>query len=174
MMTPPQRDACGALVRWLRDEWGLPDAYYDTGGNNDARIAPGSFNGTYSHRSVRSSADWHYDYWTQDDFAAMVHATTESTPTEGPNMTSFIYNGQLHTFRVNTVNELVQTWYDVKEGWQTWVLSPRVCSPYGDITYQLDYLGVEGRIDVFAQAEDGLRAGHAWFNPTTGWAWEVL
>lgn len=69
VFTPAARDACGALVRWLRDEWGFPGIYHD--GN---RLAAGDWHGFISHRSLQQS-EQHSDYWPAEDFAAMVGTT---------------------------------------------------------------------------------------------------
>ncbi len=66
IFTPAARDACGELVRWLRDEWGFPGDYHD-----GARLAPGTWRGFISHRSLQQS-EQHSDYWPAEDFAQMV------------------------------------------------------------------------------------------------------
>lgn len=66
IFTDAARNACGGLVRWLRDEWGFPADYYD-----GPRIQPGSHRGFQSHRSVQQT-NGHSDFWPAEDFYAMV------------------------------------------------------------------------------------------------------
>lgn len=72
MFTDDQLRATGDLVLWLSSEWGIVLDYYDTDGNNDARVWDHS--GFLSHRACQSSADWHYDYWSREDWNAMISA----------------------------------------------------------------------------------------------------
>jgi N-acetylmuramoyl-L-alanine amidase len=81
MFTPSQLDACGALVRWVADQ-GIPLHYYDTGGDNDLRVW--EHDGFLSHRACQSSADWHYDYWEQADWDAMIGGPVPLPPAHIP------------------------------------------------------------------------------------------
>lgn len=78
IFTPEALTACGALVRWLGTEWGIPLAYYD---DPSQRVA--DWAGFISHRAVVSDADHHFDYWPADDFAAMTAIPEEDDMGKG-------------------------------------------------------------------------------------------
>lgn len=71
IFTGPQLNACGALVRWLAGR--VPLRFYD-----GARIS--EWAGFITHRSIIQSGDWHYNYWTAEQFAAMVGAAPAPAP----------------------------------------------------------------------------------------------
>jgi N-acetylmuramoyl-L-alanine amidase len=93
-LTAYQIDEGGKLNEWLAAEWGLPLAFYDTWGDNGARVPPGSGAPYITHRSWQQSAP-HSDYITYDDWNAMV----APAPSVGglfvtltPEQEAFIYN----------------------------------------------------------------------------------
>jgi hypothetical protein len=62
VFTVVQRDATRAVCEWLRDEWGIPFAYYD-----GPRIS--DHHGFITHRSLIQSGDPHSDFWPAEDAA---------------------------------------------------------------------------------------------------------
>jgi N-acetylmuramoyl-L-alanine amidase len=71
-LTPQQVASCGALVKWIAAEWGIWLAFYDTWGDNGARVPVGGSPTPYlTHRSLIQSSQ-HVDYVTYDDWAAML------------------------------------------------------------------------------------------------------
>lgn len=75
VFTDASRAACGALVRWLSAEWGIPLAYYD-----GPRLPIGDpFTGFVAHGSlVHQACDQHTDSWPRADWDAMIAAPPTS------------------------------------------------------------------------------------------------
>lgn len=66
IFTDAARDACGGLVHWLADQWGIPLDYYD-----GDRIPPHMMHGFVAHRSIQQT-EGHSDYWPRADWDRMV------------------------------------------------------------------------------------------------------
>lgn len=68
--TDHQLHDLGRIAHWLHDRYGIPlDRFYDTGGDNNARIGEGASAGTcITHRSLAQSGGWHSDYLTHDEW----------------------------------------------------------------------------------------------------------
>lgn len=119
VFTDAQRDATGALVRWLHAEWGVQLRYYC----GTERVA--NFDGFIAHRSVIQTGDWHSDYWPQDDWDRMV--TTEEDDDVRPSLWRtpdakvWVYNPASHTRThvgsMDALNELRALWSVT--GWDT-------------------------------------------------------
>ena len=71
--TDQQIEWGGRIMRWVHEKYGVPLNFYDTGGNNDLRIAsPNACRGLYiTHRSLNQMGGWHYDYINQDEWNRM-------------------------------------------------------------------------------------------------------
>ena len=135
MFTPAQLAACGDLVVWLSWEWGLPLVYYDTGGDNAARVS--DWHGFLSHRACRqTSGDWHYDYWSLEDWEAMIGGggprPGEPSTTYGRrrkvDFVEFKLGDHYDTFRVDGDGTVIHSFYP----WQRGV---------GDITVGTEIVG---------------------------------
>lgn len=73
IFTPAQLAAAGRVVRWLAEGDGPPLRFYDGG-----RVT--AFDGFITHRSLIQSGDWHYNYWTAEQFAAAIGGAAAAPP----------------------------------------------------------------------------------------------
>lgn len=65
IFTPEQLAAAGRVCHFVSEAEGIPLDFYD-----GARI--GSWEGFITHRSLIQSGDWHYNYWTREQFASAI------------------------------------------------------------------------------------------------------
>lgn len=119
VFTDAARQACGALVRWLSAEWGIPLQYHD--GEHDTQ--PGSFAGFVSHKSIIQSEE-HQDFWPQADWDLMV-GVPPVPPTdnllEDPLVTTqLLPDGSVLVFCVGTDNGVYSCTRDKNGHWGGW------------------------------------------------------
>ena len=72
IFTGPQLAATGRVVNFIAGE-GVPLRFYDGG-----RVT--GWDGFITHRSLIQTADWHYDYWTADQFWTAVGGGPAAPP----------------------------------------------------------------------------------------------
>lgn len=118
VFTDAARTACGALVRWLNTDWGIPLQYHD--GLHDTQ--PGSFAGFVSHKSIIQTEE-HQDYWPQADWDAMV----DTLPTPADNLledpmvtTQLLPDGSVLAFCIGTDNGVYCCTRDKAGHWGGW------------------------------------------------------
>ena len=185
MFTDPQRDACGDLVVWLSWEWGVPLVYYDTGGDDTLRTD--AHHGFLSHRACyQYSGDWHYDYWTYDDWTQMVGP---QPPTRNlqvvyygkgkldvGNFKVFRVGEHWDSFRCDEDGTVVHSFYPWQRGENDLAVGNEIvgrdCAPDGnlDVIVRPTEVGGVGRTDVYV--DDGHGAlKHFFQNGPVDWAW---
>jgi hypothetical protein len=110
--TDHQLAELGRIVHWLHDRYGLPlDRFYDTGGDNGARLSEGQTIGrAVTHRSLSQSGGWHSDYLTPDEWHRAVSGVVVPTPPvpmrENEVITTAVDSGTVHVFMVATDNRV--------------------------------------------------------------------
>jgi len=76
IFTPAAYNATAGLIKWLS----IPQTFYD--GN---RVT--GWNGYITHRSLVQSGDYHYDYWTYEDWNQIQSIIIPAKPRRTPDMT---------------------------------------------------------------------------------------
>jgi hypothetical protein len=101
--------------------------------------------------------------------APCLHQTLPPEETTLPS--AFIYNGDLDTFAVDPDGSLTTRYYQQGK-WKKLRLGGG-CQPNTIPVVVRDYGGINGRLDVFVEATNGL--AHAWYVPgNSAWGFEIL
>ena len=140
--TDHQLDDLGRIAHWLHDRYGIPLRFYDTGGDNGARIGVDASRGlSITHRSLAQSGGWHSDYVTRDEWERALGGA-EPEPIPEP---LFIGDDVLTLIEVTNAGN----------NWSLWVSNAGgVCAPVDTKTHA-NLAGQIGKGVVLLQIDQG-------------------